>query len=568
MTNLNVSAGRERGRSMGGIQPNRRPRSHRLRTVIGILLAALSIFAAGSAEATPEIVIDVASGNVLFEQEANQPWYPASLTKLMTIYVALSAVRDHQISLDTPLVVSARAASMAPSKMGFAPGTEVTLDNALKMLVVKSANDIAITVAEGIAGSVEAFAEDMNRSAAELGMTESHFVNPNGLHDPDHFSSARDLAILARALYLKFPNSAGLFSIGALRLGDEIIPTHNNLLGRYPGADGMKTGFTCSAGFNLVASAERGGHHYVAIVLGAPSVQSRLVRTAVLLDRAFAGIDHPEPMSDATAEQATAPDMHDEVCRRRGKALQAFEAETERLEAPLALPSGPVLPANGFLFNAAPPPDQAPMAARIAMEPAPVFDPVPVYIGPAPGYAGPIAEARPPHSPIGTPFPPEAAAASAPETPDDKAAGMPSTPEVAAVPKKSRLAEKHATRSTASKSEKDRTLAAEPDEDAEGDAPPPAAKKKHALKTATAAKAVAERKAAAELDKTLDIDATDAPTTHKRVKHKAKLARSHKTTIAKGRTGHKVAALKPRKLAAKGARLAAKPKSKHASTAD
>ena len=131
----------------------------------GFIAAAVLIDRGRPRPATPSLVMDVATGNVLYENEATQPWYPASLTKLMTVYVALSAVRDHQISLDTPLVVSRCAASMPPSKMGFRPGTEVTLGNALKMLMVKSPNDIAITIAEGIAGSVEAFADDMNDAA-------------------------------------------------------------------------------------------------------------------------------------------------------------------------------------------------------------------------------------------------------------------------------------------------------------------------------------------------------------------------------------------------------------------
>lgn len=420
-----------------------------------IVIATLGSIA--SAAASPAIVVDVATGNVLYEEQANEPWYPASLTKLMTIYVALSAVRDHELSLDTPLVVSARAASMAPSKMGFAPGTEVTLDNALKMLVVKSANDIAVTVAEGIAGSVEAFAEDMNSTAARLGMTETHFVNPNGLQNPGHFSSARDLAILARALFVQFPDKARLFGIGALRLGDEIIPTHNDMLGRYPGTDGMKTGFTCSSGFNLVASATRGGHHYIAVVLGAPSVRTRLVRTAVLLDRAFAGIDHPHPMLGADKVYARPPDMHDVVCRRRAKTEVVWAAETERLEAPLSLPTTPTFPANGFLFNAAPAADRAPMASRVALMPAPVFDPVAVYVGPAPGYLGPVAEARPPHSPIGTP--PEIVSTEPTQTaPNLAASDAAAKPAPTASSTSDRLTKKEAKK-TASKKSKRRHLA-------------------------------------------------------------------------------------------------------------
>ena len=228
-------------------------------------LAAVLALGAASAQATPYLVVDADSDQVLMQNEATAPWYPASLTKLMTVYVALDAVRNGKLTLDTPLIMSARAARMPPSKMGFRPGTQVTLDNALKMLMVKSPNDVAVMVAEGVSGSVEAFADDMNADAQRLGMHESHFVNPNGLHNPDHVSSARDMAIVARALLREFPDHADLFSIGAIQLGNQYIPNHNGLLGRYPGADGMKTGFTCPGGFQcggerqpLRAASDRG----------------------------------------------------------------------------------------------------------------------------------------------------------------------------------------------------------------------------------------------------------------------------------------------------------------------
>ncbi len=242
----------------------------------------VSICAAAPARATPSIVIDVSSGAVLSHDQATAAWYPASVTKLMTVYVALEAVRQGRISLETPVMMSPRACRAAPSKMGFRPGSEVTLHNALVMLMVKSANDIAVAIAEGVSGSVEAFADEMNRASASLGMTQSVWVNPNGLPDERQVTSARDLAILGRALYLQFPEHANLFNIGAMQLGKQIIPTHNHLLGRYPGADGMKTGFTCSAGFNLVASATRGGRRLIAVVLGAPNPILRTAKTAAL----------------------------------------------------------------------------------------------------------------------------------------------------------------------------------------------------------------------------------------------------------------------------------------------
>ena len=187
-------------------------------------LGAVLALGAASAQATPYLVVDADSDQVLMQNEATAPWYPASLTKLMTVYVALDAVRTSKLTLDTPLIMSARAARMPPSKMGFRPGTQVTLDNALKMLMVKSPNDVAVMVAEGVSGSVEAFADDMNADAQRLGMHESHFVNPNGLHNPDHVSSARDMAIVARALLREFPDHADLFSIGAIQLGRQVHP--------------------------------------------------------------------------------------------------------------------------------------------------------------------------------------------------------------------------------------------------------------------------------------------------------------------------------------------------------
>ena len=222
-----------------------------------VLIAALAL-ASGAQAAGPTLVVDVDSGNALIANQATAPWYPASLTKLVTVYVALQAVKDGKLTMDTPLTMSEHAASMPASKMGFIPGTEVTLDNALKMLMVKSPNDVAVMVAESISGSVEAFADEMNATAARLGMHESHFVNPNGLHDPAHVSSARDMAIVARALLRDFPDHSDLFDIGALQLGNIIIANHNGLLGHYPGADGMKTGFTCPAGFNVVGTRDAG----------------------------------------------------------------------------------------------------------------------------------------------------------------------------------------------------------------------------------------------------------------------------------------------------------------------
>lgn len=400
-----------------------------VKSVIFVVTALIGL-CAGNAFAGPALVIEMPSGAVLYEDRAAEPWYPASLTKLMTAYVALSAVRDHRITLDTPIVVSARAASMPPSKMGFRPGTLVTLDNALKMLMVKSANDMAVTIAEGVSGSVEAFAHDMNETAHTLGLTQSHFVNPNGLPHPEHVSSARDLAILARALFLTFPEHAALFNIGALQLDGKIIRNHNDLLGRYPGADGMKTGFTCAAGFNIVASATQGGRKLIAVILGAPNVHGRAMMAATLFDRAFTGIDKPsKTLADiAAAPSARPPDMHQAVCRSRGKTVAQYGEEVRRLTAPLlanaAAPKGHLVLTTTEAFAR-----PSPMAMRIAMVPPAAFNPIPVHVGPEAGYSGLVAQARPPHSPIGTPLPPASVSAYAPTSPETAIGDIPLPPD-------------------------------------------------------------------------------------------------------------------------------------------
>ena len=392
--------------------------------IIGGIAAATS-----QARATPALSMDLPSGEVLFQQEATRPWYPASTTKLMTVYVALAAVRDGKIAMDTPMVYSAYARSMPPSKMGFRPGTQVTLGNALKMLMVKSANDIAVTVAEGVSGSVEAFAEDMNGAAAGLGLHESHFVNPNGLPNPDHVSSARDMALIARALYTQFPRYAGLFDIGVLQLGPERIGNHNNLLGRYPGADGMKTGFTCAAGFNVVASAFRDGRRIVTIVFGAPSVATRTELAAALFDRAFANIDRPTASILSLPDTGgDAPDMHNAVCRNRAPLIAQFATEVDQLDAALLPPTGGIglsslnLERNA-LFGSSSVPSGSPMATHInQIRPEPM-EAVPVHVGADPGYSGPVAQARAPHSPIGTETAPSSVQAYAP-TPDAETQGV------------------------------------------------------------------------------------------------------------------------------------------------
>jgi D-alanyl-D-alanine carboxypeptidase len=258
----------------------------RLQLCLLLGLAALTV-APVRANAEAQLLIDAATGKVLHAENATYPWYPASVTKLMTIYTTLKAIRDKQVTTDTLLTMSSNAVAQQPTKMGFKLGTTVTIDNALKMLMVKSANDIAVAIAEGVGGSIEGFADMMNANARSLGMIQSNFVNPNGLPAENHVTSARDLAILARALIRDFPQYDSYWHISSIRYGRRVYHNYNKLIDRYPGADGMKTGFICASGYNMVASATRNGRRLIAVVLGSYSGAVRAQKAAQLLESGF-----------------------------------------------------------------------------------------------------------------------------------------------------------------------------------------------------------------------------------------------------------------------------------------
>src|SRR5438034_5951320 len=286
---------------------------------------AVATMASRAAQAEALLLIEADSGKVLQAENATYPWYPASVTKLMTAYVTLKAVKDGRISLDSVLTVSPVAAAQSPSKMGFRPGIQVTVDNALKMMLVKSANDMAVVLAEGIGGSIDGFSAQMNQAAHRLGMMQTNYVNPNGLPAEGQITSARDLAILARAIIRDLPEYEYFVHIPSIRFGRRVTQNFNKLIGRYPGADGFKTGFICASGYNLVASATRNGKRLIAVVLGASSGQARAVRAAQLLERGFGGnglgwlkpalgtVDNLVPID------ATPPNLREEMCNGKRK---------------------------------------------------------------------------------------------------------------------------------------------------------------------------------------------------------------------------------------------------------
>ena len=302
---------------------------------LAALGGVLLLIATGSAPvfAAPSIAFDAATGKVVAHEDAFRRWHPASLTKLMTAYVTFRAVAAGELALDSPIEMTKRAAAEPPAKMGYKAGAVMTLDNALKMMLIKSANDIAMAVGENVGGTVQAFVARMNGEAARLGMIDTHFANPNGLHSPDQYTTARDLGLLVMAIRREFPQYDPYFAIEGLVAGKAKMMSYNMLVGRYAGADGMKTGFVCASGFNMVGSATRGGRTLVAVVLGHKSALERTEAAAALLDRGFAG---------SGAEGATlaalpayglagmpAPDMREEICSKKKPAAAQSEAAAD-----------------------------------------------------------------------------------------------------------------------------------------------------------------------------------------------------------------------------------------------
>ncbi len=256
-----------------------------------ILLAAAVLLglAPGAAVAAPaSLVMDARSGAVLQESEGAHRWHPASLTKLMTVFLALEAVEEGRLSLGETLVVSPSAAAVSEFKLGLRSGASIRAREAILAVLQRSANDAAVVLAERLAGNEAAFAARMTAKARALGMSGTRFRNATGLPDAEQVTTARDMALLARATLERFPQHADLFTAPGLSYGGRSWPTINALLTSYPGAEAVKTGFTCGSGYNVVASARRGGRRLIAVVLGAKTGAERNALAARLLSAGFA----------------------------------------------------------------------------------------------------------------------------------------------------------------------------------------------------------------------------------------------------------------------------------------
>ena len=321
-------------------------RRSRLRTVAGLIgVAAIAATIVSSpAEArkrrhagggyTPPyaaMVVDAKTGRTLHAVNEDAARIPASLTKVMTLYMLFEQMERGRFSMDSELKVSSYAASQPPTKLGLRAGSTIAVEDAIKSMITLSANDSSVVVAENIAGSEEAFADQMTRKARSLGMGSTRFYNPHGLpHSPPNITTARDLTILARAIQERFPKYYPLFSTRAFQYGSRTIRGHNRLLGKVEGVDGIKTGYTRASGFNLMTSARSEGRHVVSVVLGGRSGASR---DKIMTDLVLAPAPPPPPRGRAAGGGAAAPAPH-----ARPRSLPTPQAAAEPTPIPVPRP--------------------------------------------------------------------------------------------------------------------------------------------------------------------------------------------------------------------------------------
>lgn len=269
----------------------------------GLTVLPVSAWAQIGSDRYSSIVVDAATGDVLEAANPDAPRHPASLAKLMTLYMAFEALRDRRITAEQPVPVSMHAASMEPSKLGLVPGTRLTVEEAILGLVTKSANDAAAALGELLGGSEDRFAQMMTLRARALGMSHTTFTNASGLPDPNEWTTARDLAILARRVVTDFPGFYPFFSIHSFTFQRRVIFNHDRMLQSYPGADGMKTGYTEASGHNLITSAVHSGVRLIGVVLGAASNPERDAHMAMLLNQGFGEMDVPPEHRTAIASR-------------------------------------------------------------------------------------------------------------------------------------------------------------------------------------------------------------------------------------------------------------------------
>ncbi len=264
--------------------------SFSIRVVLGAFAAMFALGLAAPASAQDRyaaVVIDARTNEVLLEDQADEPRFPASLTKMMTLYMLFEAIERGDVAMDTRLVASRNASRQPPSRLGLRRGDTITVEQAIRALVVQSANDVATVVAERLGGSEARFAANMTARARELGLTDTRFANASGLPDNRHRTNARDMALLAQAIWRDFPEHYGTFSDQNFSFRGRSVRGHNRLIGQVEGVDGIKTGYTRASGFNLATMAERNGRRVIVVVLGGETAASRDAQVAYLVEGAY-----------------------------------------------------------------------------------------------------------------------------------------------------------------------------------------------------------------------------------------------------------------------------------------
>lgn len=258
-----------------------------VRRVALALLAMVCMAAPAWAGKYASIVVDLETGQVLHDRDADEPRHPASLTKVMTLYIVFDALESGKLKLTDKMTVSKAASRAQPSKLGLKAGSTIKVEDAIRALVTKSANDVAIVIAEKLGGTETKFVAKMNAKAKELGMLNTTFRNASGLPDKKQITTARDMAKLAEAIYMDHKTRYNYFSLSSFTWGKRKYMNHNELLKRVDGVDGIKTGFTNASGYNLMASAERNGRRVIAVMMGGSTGRSRDAHVADLIEAAF-----------------------------------------------------------------------------------------------------------------------------------------------------------------------------------------------------------------------------------------------------------------------------------------
>jgi D-alanyl-D-alanine carboxypeptidase len=329
----------------------------------GLLAAPRSAAAQIGSDRYASIVIDAGTGNMLSAVNADETRYPASLTKMMTLYMLFEALRDRRVSLDQLVPVSSWAASMPPTKLGLVPGTTLTVEQAILGLVTKSANDAAAALGELMGGDEERFAQMMTLRARALGMSRTTFRNASGLPDWGQVTTARDLAMLARHLVQDFPVQYRYFSTPSFTFHGRVIPNHQHLLETYPGADGLKTGFIKDSGYNLATSALHGSTRLIGVVMGAANGGERDDHMATLLDAGFERMGVPFMM----ARQVPPPDarMPSLFSTAQAAPLYSTPYDAPYLAAPYQGTSFNPLPPRGYAARVADARGYAPARQRL-----------------------------------------------------------------------------------------------------------------------------------------------------------------------------------------------------------